>query len=48
MYGPVVIAACVLLSVAAIVMLIHDMAAERSRKAIDRIHEEGLHQRRLP
>jgi hypothetical protein len=51
MYGPLVVAAAILLAVAATVLFLHDLAEARSRKAIDRIHEEGRqskHWRRLP
>ncbi len=47
MYGPLVVAAAVLLSVAAVVLFLSDLGEARSRRAIDRIHQEGRG-RRLP
>ena len=41
MYGPLIVAAAILLSIAAFVLLLHDLSQARSRKAFDRIFEEG-------
>jgi hypothetical protein len=41
MYGPLVAAAAILLVVAGVVLFLHDLAEARSRRALDRIHEEG-------
>jgi hypothetical protein len=46
MYGPLIVAAAILLSVAAFVLLLHDLSQARSRKAFDRIFEEGGKRRR--
>jgi len=46
MYGPLVVAAAVLLSVAAVVLFLFDLGEARSRRAIDRIHQEGRRGRR--
>jgi len=46
MYGPLIVAAAILLSIAAFVLLLHDLAEARSRKAFDRIFEEGSRRRR--
>jgi hypothetical protein len=46
MYGPLIVAAAILLSVAAFVLLVHDLSQARSRKAFDRIFEEGGKRRR--
>jgi hypothetical protein len=46
MYGPLVVAAAILLSIAAFVLLLHDLSQARSRKAYDRIFEEGGKRRR--
>ena len=46
MYGPLVVAAAILLSIAAFVLLLHDLAEARARKAFDRIFEEGSRRRR--
>jgi hypothetical protein len=48
MYGPLVAAAVLLFAVAAIVLWLSDVGQVRSRRAIDRIHEEGRRTRRLP
>jgi hypothetical protein len=45
MYGPLIVAAAILLSIAGIVLYFHDLAEARARKAFDRIFEEG-HRRR--
>jgi hypothetical protein len=41
MYGPLIIAAAILLSVAGLVLFLHDLSEARSRKAFDRIFDEG-------
>jgi hypothetical protein len=41
MYGPLIIAAAILLSVAGLVLFLHDLSEARSRKAFDRIFKEG-------
>ena len=46
MYGPLIVAAAILLSIAGIVLFLHDLADARARKAFDRIFEEGSRQRR--
>jgi hypothetical protein len=46
MYGPLIVAAPILLSIAAFVLLLHDLSQARSRKAFDRIFEEGGKRRR--
>jgi hypothetical protein len=46
MYGPLVVAAAVLLAVAAVVLYLSDLGEARSRRAIDRIFEEGRRGRR--
>jgi hypothetical protein len=46
MYGPLILAAAILLSIAGIVLLLHDLSEARSRKAFDRIFEEGGKRRR--
>jgi hypothetical protein len=46
MYGPLIVAAAILLSIAGIVLLLHDLADARARKAFDRIFEEGAKRRR--
>jgi hypothetical protein len=45
MYGPLIIVAAILLSVAGIVLYVHDLAEARARKAFDRIFEEGKRRR---
>jgi hypothetical protein len=45
MDGPLIIAAAILLSVAGIVLYVHDLAQARARKAFDRIFEEGKRRR---
>jgi uncharacterized membrane protein len=45
MYGPLVVAAAILLSIAGIVLFLHDLSEARSRKAFDRIFEEGRRRR---
>jgi hypothetical protein len=46
MYGPLIAAAALLLSVAAVVLYLSDLGEARSRRAIDRIFEEGHRGRR--
>jgi hypothetical protein len=46
MYGPMIVAAAILLSIAGIVLLLHDLSDARARKAFDRIFEEGGRRRR--
>ena len=46
MYGPLIVAAAILLSIAGIVLFLHDLAEARARKAFDRIFEEGNKRRR--
>jgi hypothetical protein len=46
MYGPLIIAAAILLSVAGLVLFLHDLSEARSRKAFDRIFDEGGKRRR--
>ena len=46
MYGPLIISAAILLSIAGLVLFLHDLAVARSRKAFDRIFEEGSKRRR--
>jgi hypothetical protein len=46
MYGPLIVAAAILLSIAGIVLFLHDLSEARSRKAFDRIFEEGNKRRR--
>ena len=46
MYGPLIVAAAILLAIAAFVLLLHDLSQARSRKAFDRIFEEGGKRRR--
>lgn len=41
MYGPLIAAACVLFSIAGVVLYLHDVAEARSRKAFERIFAEG-------
>jgi hypothetical protein len=41
MYGPLVVAAAILIPIAGIVLYFHDLAEARARKAFDRIFEEG-------
>jgi uncharacterized membrane protein len=46
MYGPlIVVAAAILLSIAGLVLFLHDLAEARSRKAFDRIFQEGRRRR---
>jgi hypothetical protein len=45
-YGPLIVAAAILLSVAGIVLFLHELAEARSRRAFDRIFEEGGRRRR--
>jgi hypothetical protein len=47
MYGPLVVAAAVLFSMAAVALFLSDLGEARSRRAIERIHQEGR-SRRLP
>jgi hypothetical protein len=44
--GPLIIAAAILLSVAGIVLFLHELAEARARRALDRIFEEGGRRRR--
>jgi len=46
MYGPMIVAAAILLSIAGIVLFLHELAEARSRKAFDRIFKEGGKRRR--
>ena len=46
MYGPLIVAAAILLSIAGIVLFLHDLSEARSRKAFDRIFREGGKRRR--
>jgi hypothetical protein len=46
MYGPLIVAAAILLSIAGVVLFLHDLSEARSRKAFDRIFEEGNKRRR--
>ena len=46
MYGPLIISAAILLSIAGLVLFLHDLAEARSHKAFDRIFEEGSKRRR--
>jgi hypothetical protein len=41
MYGPLIVAAAILLSIAGMVLFLHDRSEARSRKAFERIFEEG-------
>jgi hypothetical protein len=41
MYGPLIVAAAILLSIAGTVLFLHDFSEARSRKAFDRIFKEG-------
>jgi hypothetical protein len=45
MYGPLIAAAAILLSIAGIVLYLHDLAQARARKAFDRIFDEGRRRR---
>jgi hypothetical protein len=45
MYGPLIIAAAILLSIAGIVLYLHDLSEVRARKAFDRIFDEGRRRR---
>ena len=45
MYGPLVVAAAILLSIAGIVLYLHDLTEARARKAFDRIFDEGRRRR---
>jgi hypothetical protein len=45
MNGPLVIAAAILLSIAGIVLFLHDLSEARARKAFDRIFEQGKRRR---
>jgi uncharacterized membrane protein len=45
MYGPLIVAAAILLSIAGIVLFLHDLSEARSRKAFDRIFKEGRRRR---
>ena len=46
MYGPLIVAAAILLSIAAFVLLLHYLSQARSRKAFDHIFEERGKRRR--
>ena len=43
---PLIVAAAILLSIAGVVLFLHDLSEARSRKAFDRIFEEGGKRRR--
>jgi hypothetical protein len=45
MYGPLIAAAAIMLSIAGIVLYLHDLSEARARKAFDRIFEEGRRRR---
>jgi hypothetical protein len=45
MYGPLIVAAAILLLIAGIVLYFHDVAEVRARKAFDRIFEENRRRR---
>jgi uncharacterized membrane protein len=45
MYGPLIVAAAILLSIAGLVLFLHDLAEARTRRAFDRIFEEGRRRR---
>jgi len=45
MYGPLIVAAAILLPTAAMVLFLHDRSEARSHKAFDRIFEEGRRRR---
>ena len=45
MYGPLIVAAAILLPTAGMVLFLHDLSEARSRKAFDRIFEEGRRRR---
>ena len=45
MYGPLIIAAAILLSIAGIVLYLHDLTEARARKTYDRIFEQGQRRR---
>jgi hypothetical protein len=45
MNGPLVLAAAILLSIAGIVLYLHDLSEARARKAFDRIFEQGKRRR---
>jgi hypothetical protein len=46
MYGPLIISAAILLSIAGLVLFLHDLSEARSRKAFDRTFEEDSKRRR--
>jgi hypothetical protein len=46
MNGPLIVAAAILFLIAGIVLFLHDLSEARSRKAFDRIFEEGSKRRR--
>jgi hypothetical protein len=46
MGGSLIVAAAILLSIAGVVLYLHDLSEARSRKAFDRIFEEGGRRRR--
>lgn len=41
MYGPLIAAAAILFTIAALVLWANDVSGARSRRAIERIHQEG-------
>jgi hypothetical protein len=45
MYGPLIAAAAILLLIAGTVLYLHDLNEARSRKAFDRIFQEGRRRR---
>jgi hypothetical protein len=45
-WGALIVAAAILLSIAGVVLFLHDLFEARSRKAFDRIFEEGGRRRR--
>jgi hypothetical protein len=45
MYGPLIAAAAVLLTIAGVVLYLHDLSEARARKAFDRSFEEGRRRR---
>jgi hypothetical protein len=45
MYGPLIVAAAILLAIVGIVLYLHDLAEARARKAYDRIFEQGQRRR---
>ena len=45
MNGPLIVAAAILFLIAGIVLFLHDLSEARSRKAFDRIFEQGKRRR---